>query len=141
MRLSALLVGIAILCAACGGNKSGTAPTDTSTATTTERFDAILAQGTSAFFSFELVTTNGTVAINLASVSSLTRPGVLSVPVQIGYGVPAGEGCALQKSIVATPALTSQLTGTLRDGRYCAFIGDIGNLKESVNFTMRVTHQ
>ena len=140
MRLSAWLVGIAILCAACGGNKGGTAPSDT-TATTTERFDATLAPGTSAFFSFDLATTNGTVAINLASVSSLTRPGVLAVPVQIGYGVPAGEGCALQKSIVATPALTSQLTGTLRDGRYCAFIGDIGNLKETVNFTMRVTHQ
>jgi hypothetical protein len=141
MRLSAWLVGIAILCAACGGNNSGTAPSDTTSATTTERFDAILQPGTSAFFSFDLAVTNGTVAINLASVSSLTRPGVLPVPVQIGYGVPAGEGCSLQKSIVATPALTSQLTGTLRDGRYCAFIGDVGNLKEPVNFTMRVTHQ
>ena len=70
MRLSAWLVGIAILCAACGGNNSGTAPSDTTTATTTERFDAILDPGTSAFFSFDLTTTNGTVGINLASVSS-----------------------------------------------------------------------
>ena len=140
MRLFACVVGVAILCAACGGNGSATSP-DTTPASTTERFDAILNPGTSAFFSFELVTTNGTVSINLASVSSLTRPGVVAVPMQIGIGVPAGEGCALQQTKVATPALASQLTGTFRDGRYCASIADIGNLKEPVNFTMRVTHQ
>jgi hypothetical protein len=66
---------------------------------------------------------------------------VLPVAMQLGYGVPAGEGCAIQKSILATPALTSQLTATLRDGRYCASIADVGNLKEPANFSIRVTHQ
>ena len=140
MRVRVFLIGIALLGAACGGNK-GTSPSDTTPASTTERFDAILTPGSAAFFSFQLSTTNGSVAINLASLSSLTRPGVLAVPMQVGYGVPAGESCALQQTILATPALVSQLTATLRDGTYCASIADVGNLKEPVNFSIRVTHQ
>jgi major membrane immunogen (membrane-anchored lipoprotein) len=141
MRVRVYLIGIALLSVACGSNNTGTSPSDTTAASTTERFDAILAPGGSAFFSFALTTNNGTVAINLASLSSLTSPGVLAVPMQIGYGVPAGEGCAVQKSILVTPALTSQLTATLRDGTYCASIADVGNLKASANFSIRVTHQ
>jgi hypothetical protein len=140
MRLRAYLIGIALLAVACGNN-TGTAPTDTTAGSTTERFDATLDPGSSAFFSFQLATTNGTVAINLASVAPLTRPGVISVPMRIGVGVPAGEGCSLQQTMLATPALTSQLTTTLRDGTYCASVADIGNLKESVNISVRVTHQ
>lgn len=140
MRLRLYLIGIALLGVACGNN-NGTAPTDTTAASTTERFDAVLNPRSSAFFSFMLSTNNGSVAINLASVSSLTRPGVLAVPMQIGYGVPAGEGCDVQKTMLVTPALTSQLTATLRDGTYCASIADVGNLTEPVNFSIRVTHQ
>jgi hypothetical protein len=138
MRLRVYLIGIALLGAACGNG--ATAPSTTTTPTT-ERFDAVLTPGTSAFYSFMLTTTNGTVGINLASISSLTAPGVLAIPMQIGYGVPAGEGCQVMQSIIAAPALISQLNVTLRDGTYCVSIADIGNLTQPVNFTIRVTHQ
>src|SRR4051812_40619175 len=146
MRVRAFLIGIpmigAALAGAACGSDTATSPSTTTTATSsTERFDAILQPGTTAFYSFIVAQTNGSVAINLASLSPLTRPGVLPVAMQIGYGVPAGEGCDIQKAIVTTPALTSQLTATLRDGTYCAAITDLGNLKEPANYSIRITHQ
>jgi hypothetical protein len=145
MRLRVFLIGVviggALLGAACGGSDSATSPSDTTVTPTTERFDATLTPGSSAFFSFTLTTTNGTVAINLASMSSLTAAGLIGVPMRIGYGVPAGTGCQVMQSIIAAPALISQLNVTLRDGTYCATVADIGNLTQPVNFTMRITHQ
>jgi hypothetical protein len=125
--------------AACGNNSTDTSPSATTPTTSTERFDAILVQRASAFYSFQ-VNSSGSVSINLASLSSLTRPGALSAVMEIGYGVPVGEGCNVQNSIQTMPGLTSQLTGTLPGGIYCANIADIGNLTEPVNFTIRITH-
>jgi hypothetical protein len=143
MRFPAYMVlALAFLTAACGGSDTATSPstpTDTTPLSATERFDAVLDPGTSAFFSF-VVSANGAVAINLASLSPLDRPGLLPVLMQIGYGTPAGEGCTIQKSMQTVPGLTSQLTDTLVAGTYCASLVDVGNLKQSANFTMRITH-
>jgi hypothetical protein len=140
MRARLLLIGVALLGAACGKD-TATSPSTTTSATSTERFDAILSPRGTAFYSFVVAENNGTVAINLASLSPIDRPGLLPVAMQIGYGVPAGEGCDVQKSILTAPGLTSQLTATLRDGTYCAAIADVGNLKEPANYSIRITHQ
>ena len=141
MRFPAYMVlALALLTAACGGSATATSPTAlTTTSSATERFDAILEPGASAFFSFT-VSASGAVSINLASLSPLDRPGLLSVLVRIGYGTPAGEGCDVQKSIQTVPGLTSQFTDTLTAGTYCASLTDVGNLKQAANFSMRITH-
>ena len=136
---AALLCAVPVTAAACGNGSTATAPSSTTPTIKTERFDAILLPRTSAFFSFQVGGT-GSVSINLASLSALARPGAVPAVMEIGYGVPAGEGCSIQNSVQTTPGLTSQLTGTLAAGIYCANIADIGNLIDSVNFSMRITH-
>ena len=141
MRLPAYMVlALALLTAACGGSDTATSPSTTTTTTSgaTERFDAILEPGASAFYSF--TSSAGTVSINLASLSPLDRPGLLPVVMEIGYGIPAGEGCDVQMSMQTAPGLTSQFTGTLTAGTYCASLVDVGNLKQPANFSMRITH-
>jgi hypothetical protein len=130
----------ALFFAGCGGN-STTSPSDTTTtpSVATERFDAILEPGNAAFYSFT-VSAAGSVSINLASLSPLDRPGLLPAAMELGYGVPEGEECTVTKSIQTVPGLTSQLVDTLTNGTYCANLRDIGNLKQPVNFSMRITH-
>ena len=144
MRLPAnSLLTLALLATACGGSGTATSPSTTSStpSNATERFDAILEPGASAFYAFTVGTNGGTVSINFASLSPLSRPGLLPTSMEIGYGVPAGEGCDLRKTVQTTPGLTSQLTDTLTTGTYCANIADVGKkLTEPANFTIRITH-
>jgi hypothetical protein len=144
MRLPAnSVLTLALLTTACGGSGTATSPSTTSSTPTnaTERFDAILDPGASAFYAFSVGTNGGVVTINFASLSPLSRPGLLPTMMEIGYGVPAGEGCDLRKTVQATPGLTAQLTDTLTTGTYCANIADSGKkLTESANFTIRITH-
>ena len=128
MRLPAYsLLTLALLSTACGGSQTATSPSTTSTpSNATERFDAILEPGASAFYAFSVGTNGGVVTINFASLSPLNRPGLLPMTMEIGYGVPAGEGCDLRKTVQTTPGLTSQLTDTLTTGTYCANIADVG---------------
>jgi hypothetical protein len=143
-----LVLALALFATACGGSDTSTSPSPTSTTSTTsttasdstERFDATLQPGGSAFFSFTVGQDGGAVTINLASLTPLTRPGLLPVVMEIGYGTPIGEGCNVVKTLEAVPGLASQLTDTLAIGTYCANVADIGNLTEPANFSMRITH-
>jgi hypothetical protein len=141
MRWSAALVcSFALVATGCGNNASGTSPSSTTSAASTERFDAIVNPGAAAFYSFQVTGNGGSVAINLASLSALARPGVLPIVMELGYGVPVGEGCSVRKSVETGPGLTAQLTDTIMAGIYCANIADIGNLREPANFSIRITH-
>jgi hypothetical protein len=106
----------------------------------TERFDGIIDLRDSAFYAFTVNQNGGTVSIDFASLSPLNRPGLLSVTMEIGYGVPAGEGCDLRRVMQVAPALTSQLTETLTAGIYCVSIVDIGAMTEAANFAIRISH-
>jgi hypothetical protein len=149
MRLPVLILAIAAVSAAACGDKTPTSPSPTSTTPTsvTERFDAIINVRGSNFFQFSVNQSGGTVSINLASLSPLDRPGLLAVPMQIGYGTTVLDGdgnvvgCDLRKTTEATPALTAQMSDTLTPAtNYCAKIADIGRLRESANFSIRITH-
>jgi hypothetical protein len=130
-----------LLTTACGGNsETVTAPTSPTASDVTERFDGTLLPGSSAFFAFTVAQNGGPVFINLASLAPVTQPGVLSVAMEIGYGIPSGETCNVEKTIQAVPGLASQLTDTLAIGTYCANIADIGNLPMPANFSIRITH-
>jgi hypothetical protein len=146
MTRVASIGGIALILAIAGcSSDTATSPSSTSTSTSTpsastERFDGILFPMATAFYSFNVGGSGGTVSINLASLSPLDKPGVLPETVQLGYGVPAGEGCDVRQAVPTAPALVSQLTETLTIGTYCASITDAGGLTEPANYSIRVTH-
>lgn len=150
MTRVASIGGIALILVTVGcSSDTATSPSSTSTSTSTssstpsastERFDGILFPMATAFYSFNVGGSGGTVSINLASLSPLDKPGVLPETVQLGYGVPAGEGCDVRQAVPTAPALVSQLTETLTIGTYCASITDAGGLTEPANYSIRVTH-
>jgi hypothetical protein len=145
MRFAALLPVIVLLCAACGGG-TPTSPSSTTTANAVERFDDIIDPKESKFQLFS-VGSNGVTSINLASLSPIDRPGVLTATMEIGWGKTVKDddgnviGCNLGKVLQTTPALKAQLTDTLTPAAdYCANIADVGGLHESVNFSIRISH-
>ena len=131
-------------CAACGAD-TPTSPSSTP-ANATERFDDIINVRESKFYPFS-VGSNGTTTINLASLSPLDHPGVVNATMEIGWGKAIKDdsgtvvGCDLAKVIQTTPALAAQLSDALTPSSdYCANIADVGGLRESVNFSIRVSH-
>jgi hypothetical protein len=92
MRLPGLILLVAAVSAAACGDDTPTAPSTPTTPTTvTERFDAIVNVKGSSFFPFS-VGQGGSVSINFASLSPLNRPGLLDVPMEIGYGTTMLDG-------------------------------------------------
>ena len=144
MRRAAILAVVVLFCAGCGDD-TPTAPSSTPV-NTTERFDAIINVRESKFYPFS-VGSSGTTTINLASLSPINRPGVVNATMEIGWGKAIKDdsgtviGCDLARVIQTTPALASQLSDTLAPASdYCANIADVGGLRESVNFSMRISH-
>jgi len=144
MRRAAILAVVVLFCAGCGDD-TPTAPSSTPV-NTTERFDAIINVRESKFYPFS-VGSSGTTTINLASLSPVNRPGVVSATMEIGWGKAIKDengtvvSCDLARVIQTTPALAAQLSDTLTPASdYCANIADVGGLRESVNFSMRISH-
>ena len=144
MRRAALLAVVMSLCAGCG-NDTPTSPSSTPV-NATERFDDIINVRESKFFPFS-VGSNGTTTINRASLSPIDRPGAVNATMEIGWGKAIKDengtvvSCDLARVIQTTPALAAQLSDTLTPSSdYCANIADVGGLRESVNFSMRVSH-
>ena len=144
MRRAALLAVVMSLCAGCGDD-TPTSPSSTPV-NATERFDDIINVRESKFFPFS-VGSSGTTTINLASLSPIDRPGVVNATMEIGWGKAikddAGNvvSCNLARVVQTTPALTAQLSDTLTPASdYCANIADVGGLRESANFSIRISH-
>jgi hypothetical protein len=144
MRPAVFLAVVLSFCAACGDD-TPTSPSSTPT-NATERFDDIINVGEAKFHAFS-VGSNGTTTINLASLSPLDRPGVVNATVEIGWGKAIKDdsgtvvGCDLARVVQTTPGLTAQLSDTLPPSTdYCANIADVGGLRGSVNFSIRISH-
>lgn len=139
-KLFALALALAL--SACGGSDStsSTAAPTVSAGPQTVLFEGTLDVGGSAFYSFT-VTTEGLANVMLASVTSSTAPGTSS-PVVLGLalGAPLGTDCTITNALPASAGLTSQLVNNLTPGTYCARVYDIGNLRSSVNFAIRIVH-
>jgi len=143
MRRAALLA-VVLFCAGCVDD-TPSSPSSTPV-NATERFDAIINVRESKFYPFS-VGSSGTTTINLASLSPINRPGVVSATMEIGWGKAIKDengtvvSCDLARVIQTTPALAAQLSDTLTPASdYCANIADVGGLRESVNFSMRISH-
>jgi len=137
-----LLSSMAVSFAACGGSNSttSTAPT-VSVNPTPEIFEGKVDPGGSAFYSFT-VTQTGNVDVMLASVSTSTAPSgtAPAIPLGIGLGTPIGTDCSVTSSINTSAALTSPLVGNMTPGIYCVRVYDIGQLRSTVNFAIRIVH-
>jgi hypothetical protein len=133
------LLVLGLLGAGCGSDSTPTTPSTSTVTNITEVFVGTLNVRGSSFYSFSVLTA-GSVSIMLASIT-VARPGpTANIPVSLGVGVPAGEGCNTTQSTTVGPALTSQLTATLTPGVYCANVADVGNLTSSVGFAIRIIH-
>jgi hypothetical protein len=133
-------IALALSVSACGGsNETPTTPT-VSTTPTSELFEGKIDVGGSAFYSFSVATT-GDIDVMLASVTSTTSPGSEStVVLSLGVGQPAATDCAVTKSLLARAALQSPLVNNVTPGIYCVRVSDVGNLRSTVNFAIRIVH-
>jgi hypothetical protein len=145
MRRAAFLAVVLSFCAGCGDD-TPTSASSTTPVNGTERFDAIINVRESKFFPFS-VGSSGTTTINLASLSPIGRQGVVNATMEIGWGKAIKDesgtvvSCDLARVIQTTPALAAQLSDTLAPASdYCANIADVGGLRESANFSMRISH-
>ena len=131
--LALSLVGLA------GCSNDTTTPTDTTPLTTTEVYLGTLNRGGTGFYSFN-VTNSGTAALTLASLSNPATGRVLDTTLELGLGVPAGEGCNATSTMNVSPGLSAQLSSAVTTGIYCARIADIGNLGAAASFAVRIVH-
>jgi hypothetical protein len=140
---AAALVAALPALSACGGSDSTPASTTAPTVVTgpsTELFEGTITPAGSAFYSFT-VTTTGLADVMLASVTSSASPGTSStVVLGLALGTPLGTDCTITNSLPASAGLTSQLVNSLSPGIYCARVYDIGNLRSTVNFAIRIVH-
>ncbi len=140
MRQILTILATALLCAACGGDSSTSPSTPTTLTRTTEYFRANLEVQGSQFYSFT-VSASGTTDVTLLSLRPAGAPTpALTTAVGLGVGTPAGTGCALTVAATVQPALSTQLSSTTTPTIYCVNIADIGNLQDTVNFTVRIVH-
>ena len=73
--------------------------------------------------------------------ASATAPSVVTGPVTALFeGKLDPGGFAFYSFTVTTTGLTSQLVNSLTPGTYCTRLYDIGNLRSTVNFAVRIVH-
>ena len=133
---------LALTLSACGGSTSSTPATPTVTQSPTPvLFEGSLGVGGSAFYSFT-VTSTGDVDVMLASVTGSASPGSESdVVVGLGIGQPLATDCTVTTSLLARAALQSPLvSSSVAPGIYCVRVYDVGNLRSTVNFAIRIVH-
>jgi hypothetical protein len=139
--IAGLALASALLAAACSNTPSSTTtPSATTSTPFTEVFIGTLPVGGSSFYSFTVSQTSN-VFLMMASLTTATPAPTVSVPLNLGLGVPAGIGCDLSQSVTVTPALTPQIGVTLDPGIYCANIQDVGYLTSPVTFAIRIVHR
>lgn len=120
---------------ACGDDPVPTTPTDTSGQV--EVFTGSLAPRGVGFYSFQ-TTSSANASFTLASLTSVATGRALGTSVQLGIGIPAGEGCSIANATSASPGLIAQLTHSVAPGTYCVQVSDIGNLTAPANFAVRI---
>jgi hypothetical protein len=130
------VVGVPVSTGACTTYfEAPTSATPTATATPDLwTFTSQIARGGYASRSFRL-TNAGTVQVTLTSLTP-------SVPVGLGVGIPesSGGGCSLARSIETTEDSMPQLSVAADAGDYCVKVFDIGQIEQSVSFSLTTAH-
>ena len=136
---------LALLSAGCGETTNVLPPTPpVAEPTVTETFTGTVAMLNVSSHNF-FVGTTGKLIVTLSSVRPTADPESSSnVVVGLGIGVPAGFSCALTLGVDASKTTqassTAQIRGTAISGTFCVTIYDVGNLTDSVDYTITVAH-
>jgi hypothetical protein len=113
-------------------------PTSASdTGPTSVLFVGTLQPRSSRFYSYTL-TSAGQVTAMLASLEQGQMP--MPNMLELGLGVPAGTGCAVQVVRDTRTSLVPQIKQDAAAGTYCVRIADTQGLPTAMNFTIRVLH-
>lgn len=141
LRASLLAVWLAAAPLAGCGNDSTTPSSTTSTtaSTTTEVYTGGIGRGESGFYSFTALA-SGTTTVTFASLVDGATGRPVDLTMGLGIGVPLAEGCNLSSTATASPGLSAQLSSTVNAGVYCVQMSDIGNLKSTATFAVRIVH-
>jgi hypothetical protein len=143
MKVSRLLVSLLIpasvmIVSACSNPLSdlfGSPTTPSTTTSTTDTFNGTVAPNGSLVFTFS-VTTAGSVAITLTTVSPATT-GSLG----LGVGPSSNGNCTIANSTSGAIAAGSpQLSAMENPGNYCVKVSDPGNLTTTSTVTVTVAH-
>ena len=130
---------LALVVAGCDNSDGGstTAPT-VAAPTTTETFTGTLVPQSLNSHNFTM-SQSGTVAITLTAVGPPA-----TITVGLGVGIPNGTMCSLSlgagSTVGAQASTTPQIAGTSIAGGLCVAIYDIGNLLNSVDYSITVIH-
>lgn len=104
----------------------------------TETFQGTLGVQGSSFYSF-IIGNPDPVTVTLASLTKSSGSAV-ATSVKLGFGVPAGETCALTTSLTTASGLQAQVLQVASKGTYCVIISDAGGMTESLNFAIKIKH-
>jgi hypothetical protein len=127
------LCAAVLLCSACGGSDTTTAPPASTAGTDT--FASLVTPGGTAAHTFP-VDTAGTITMTLTSV---TPP----IPIGLGIGIPGQDTsiCSLSQSVETTAGATPQLTIAVDPGTYCVQIYDSGHVTDpGASFSVTIVH-
>jgi len=131
-RCLALAIGAALIASACSDPVAPATPTP-ATPTVSETFTGTLLPLGIDTHPFT-VSQIGGIEVSLTGVS----PGA---SVGLGVGTPSGANCLLIDNLTVVSSPTAQLRGTATVvGSFCVSVFDVGNLVESVNYTVTVLH-
>jgi len=131
-RLFAAAIVAALLASACSDPPAPATPTP-ATPTVSETFTGTLLPLGVDTHPFT-VSSIGGIEVSLTGVT----PGA---SVGLGVGTPSGANCLLLDNLTVVASPTAQLRGTATvTGSFCVSVFDVGNLVESVNYTVTVLH-
>ena len=131
-RALALAIGVALFAAACSDPGAPATPTP-ATPTINETFTGTLLPLGNDTHPFT-VNQIGGIEVSLTGVT----PGA---SVGVGVGTPSGANCLLLDNLIVVASPNAQLRGTATVvGSFCVSVFDVGNLVESVTYTVSVLH-
>ncbi|HJZ72830.1 MAG TPA: hypothetical protein VKE51_13890 [Vicinamibacterales bacterium] len=125
-------LGVALIASGCHDPVPPATPTP-APATIPETFTGtLLPLGTST--NTFLVQRAGGIQVSLTSISPAASVG-------IGVGTPSGASCLTLDHMTVVAGPNAQMIGTATvPGNFCVLVFDVGNLVESVNYTVVVLH-
>jgi len=135
--LRLLIVVVGALAAAGCAEELETPTSASSTDPVSILFNGTLQPRSTRFYSYTL-TTAGQVSAMLASLEQGQTP--MSNTIELGLGIPAGTGCAVQTPLAVRTSLIPQIKQEFGIGTYCVRIADTEGLPTAMRFTIRVVH-
>jgi hypothetical protein len=131
-RILAIVLGAGLLTVGCSDPVAPVTPIP-ATPTVTDTFMGtllILGSNTHQFTVQQI----GGIRVSVTGIS----PGAA---IGVGVGTPSGTNCLLLENLTAVPGPNPQISGTATiTGTFCLSVFDVGNLVESVNYTVTVLH-